>query len=149
MMISSQSVKLWLRMLSMESMIRGALLYVGMMMLTKGGLVTMHRFLIKSRFHFKGIILNAPLVQRRLHEAGHHPGNWENSYRYEAAMIMSHRQHLPEQVWRKALFSVYMNYGDKLRISKLRQKALGAYLSAFRIKPAFSAVKKIISLIFS
>lgn len=96
-------------------------------------------FIATLAYHFNGVILYEPLVFRRLHDASYSNPVWVKSYYEGVQLIHDFKDKLPADVFRSAMFRLYVNFGeDYLRVKK-RLNATGKFFKAWTYKP-FSIV---------
>jgi len=109
-------------------------------------------FILSLAYHFKAVILYEPLVYRRLHDENYIRSNWEKSYDdgIETIMWNQNKKRLPPDTAHKALFRLYINFGEKCLLYKKRRMAIRNFLKAWGNTP-FSIIplKKIAKAILS
>jgi len=105
-------------------------------------------FIITLSRHFNAVIIYDPLVYRRIHSNNYIHSTWEKSYYEGIELIESNKKELPKLISRNALFSIYINFGEKYFFYKDYKKALQKFLIAFKLKPfRFAASKKMMKAI--
>jgi len=98
-------------------------------------------FVIALAASFTAVVLFEPLFFRRLHDSNASNSNWERGFTEKIVVIHSSKakQIIPGSLARKALFKLYINYGEKhLRFQQSR-KATGKFFQAWKNRP-FSIV---------
>lgn len=94
-------------------------------------------FILSLACHYKGVLLYEPLYSRRLHAHSDSDENWEKGYSDWVAVIQMYRNKkqiaVPEA--NKALFKLYINFGEKCLKKELRGKAIRQFLKAWINKP--------------
>lgn len=101
-------------------------------------------FIVSLCFHFKGVILYEPLVYRLLHDGNINLTKWKRSYEYELELIGKHKAMLPKTIHRRALYNVYINYGEACLQRRKKLQAARMFIRAGKIKPfSFIPVKKL------
>lgn len=96
-------------------------------------------FILRLALHFKGIILYAPLLYRRLHDSNISGELWEEGCEEGLRLIQSYKHMLPPKVARDALFRLYISFGEKYLLHKRRKSAMQVFLKAWQNKP-FSVI---------
>jgi glycosyltransferase involved in cell wall biosynthesis len=92
-------------------------------------------FVIALAKNFKGLILYAPLVFRRLHDENYITTTWEKSYYEGISLIHENKDLLPKDVYNNALFRLYTNFGESCLRHKNKGKAMNNFLKAWKYKP--------------
>lgn len=92
-------------------------------------------FIVSLARHFKAVILYEPLVFRRIHGENYITDTWEKSYYEGEAIIRENKNHLPGNVYRSALFRLYLNFGEKCLVKNEKMKAIKNFLQAWKYKP--------------
>lgn len=92
-------------------------------------------FIIKLASHFKAVILYEPLLYRRLHAANDSGTNWVKGYHEGIALIRLYKHKLPGAVARRALFKLYINFGEDHFKKSERKEAIGKFFQAWKYSP--------------
>jgi len=101
-------------------------------------------FIVSLARDFKGVILYEPLLFRRLHNENYINSTWEKSYNEGKAIIHENKNLLPIDVHNSALFRLYTNFGEASLRYKMKRKAIGNFLRAWKYKPlSIIPIKKI------
>ena len=101
-------------------------------------------FIVSLCFFFKGVILFEPLFFRRLHESNLNSSEWMINYEYEIELIQRYRHTLPFEVYRNALFHLYLNFGEEHLVNDNKKEAARMFAKAAGINPfALAPIKKL------
>lgn len=94
-------------------------------------------FILSLACYHKAVLLYEPLYYRRLHAQGDSIQNWEKGYCDWIPVIQSYRAKklIPDSDAGKALFKLYINYGEKCVSYKRTQKAIRIFFKAWVQKP--------------
>lgn len=111
-------------------------------------------FILSLACHYKGVLLYEPLYSRRLHAHSDSDEHWEKGYKDWVAVIQKYRnkKQIAVSEASKALFKLYINFGEKCLKKKLSEKAMRQFLKAwihkpFSIIPAKKIAKSIVLLL--
>jgi glycosyltransferase involved in cell wall biosynthesis len=83
----------------------------------------------------EGIILYEPLVSRRLHDTNHSSGRWEKAYYEGRDVIKQYKTDLPKQIYKDALFRLYMNFGNSCLTRNEKRKSIRQFFKAWQYRP--------------
>ena len=92
-------------------------------------------FILKLARYFKAVILYEPLLYRRLHEGNDSGENWIKGYRQGISMINLYKKELSASVVHKALFKLYINFGEDCLFHSQQKNAIKKFLLAWKNKP--------------
>src|SRR5204862_279657 len=70
-------------------------------------------FIIGLSLHFKCVILDEPLVYRRLHNENDHAAYWEERCVEGIEMMYSYKDLLPKKIFQDSLYKTYIRFGEK------------------------------------
>lgn len=92
-------------------------------------------FIVSLARHYNAVIIYAHLVFRRLHDVNYIHTNWEKSYEEGITTIRNNKNYLSSQLFRSALFKLYVRYGEKYLSLGFKKKSAGKFLLAWQQRP--------------
>jgi glycosyltransferase involved in cell wall biosynthesis len=92
-------------------------------------------FFLRLASHFNAIVLYEPLLYRRLHDKNDSGNNWILGYDQGISMIREYETKLPRGVARKALFKLYINFGEDYLVRKKTAQAIKKFFLAWTNNP--------------
>jgi len=92
-------------------------------------------FFLRLASHFNAIVLYEPLLYRRLHDKNDSGSNWILGYDQGISMIREYETKLPRGVARKALFKLYINFGEDYLVRKKTAQAIKKFFLAWTNNP--------------
>lgn len=102
------------------------------------------QFIVLLAFHFKGVILNEPLVFRMMHQNNISHSKWMRQYQNEIDLIKKLRPLLPAAIVKDAMFRVYISFGEDYLLNHEKKQAARMFVKAALTRPfSFVPVKKL------
>ncbi|MBL7703090.1 MAG: glycosyltransferase family 2 protein [Ferruginibacter sp.] len=94
-------------------------------------------FILSLALNFKGVIIYETLFFHRLHQGSDSDKHWEKRYCEWIEVIKGYhkKKYIPASEARKALFKLYINYGEKCLVKKQGGKAIKNFARAWRSRP--------------
>ncbi len=97
------------------------------------------QFIVLLAFHFKGVILNEPLVFRIMHQQNISHSKWMRQYQNEIDLIKKLKPLLPSSIAKNAMFRVYISFGEDYLLHHEKKQAARMFVKAALTRP-FSLV---------
>ncbi len=90
-------------------------------------------FILSLAWHYKAVVIRKPLLYRRLHENNYITDNWKKSYYQGIETIAKFRADgkLTPKLAKKALYRLYINFGEKSLLYGEHLCALNNFIKAW------------------